>query len=65
MMAWGQHRASGRRGAANGDILCACDLPETVLSEFAQDYARQVERDHKEFKQTLSEVRQNSSPPPS
>jgi len=47
--AWGHLRASGRKGAANGDALVDWTVPVARLVEFAHDYARQVERDWKEF----------------
>jgi len=48
--AWGHLRASGRKGSANGDALVEWDVPTERLVEFARDYARQVEKDWKEFK---------------
>ena len=48
--AWGHLRASGRKGSANGDALVEWDVPCDRLVEFARDYARQVEKNWKEFK---------------
>lgn len=47
--AWGHLRASGRKGAANGDALVDWRVPEERMVEFARDYSRQVERDWKEY----------------
>lgn len=49
--AWGQLRASGRKGAANGDALMEWRVPAERLVEFALDYGRQVERDWKAFRE--------------
>jgi len=48
--AWGHLRASGRKGAANGDALVEWDVPGERPVEFARDYARQVSKDWKEFR---------------
>ncbi|MBI2689751.1 MAG: DUF2252 family protein [Acidobacteria bacterium] len=48
--AWGQLRASGRKGSATGDDLAAWDVPCRRLVEFAQDYGRRVDRDWLEFR---------------
>jgi uncharacterized protein (DUF2252 family) len=48
--AWGQLRASGRKGAANGDALVEWRVPAERLVEFAMDYGRRVERDWKAFR---------------
>ncbi|MFN0103788.1 MAG: DUF2252 domain-containing protein [Bryobacteraceae bacterium] len=52
--AWGHLRASGRKGAANGDTLIDWDLPAGRIVEFARDYARQVAKDWKEFRAARS-----------
>ena len=49
--AWGHLRASGRKGAANGDELVEWDVPGARLVEFARDYARQVAKDWREFRE--------------
>ena len=49
--AWGQLRASGRKGAANGDVLVEWRVPAERLVEFALDYGRQVLRDWKVFRE--------------
>lgn len=49
--AWGQLRASGRKGAANGDALVDWRVPAERLVEFALDYARRVTKDWKEFRE--------------
>jgi uncharacterized protein (DUF2252 family) len=54
LTAWGMLRASGRRGAENGDGLVAWEVPVKRLVEFGLDYGRQVDRDWKEFKATES-----------
>jgi uncharacterized protein (DUF2252 family) len=48
--AWGHLRASGRKGAANGDVLVEWDVPGERLVEFARDYSRQVAKDWNEFR---------------
>lgn len=48
--AWGHLRGSGRKGSAIGDELIAWRVPERRMVEFAQDYARRVERDWREFR---------------
>lgn len=52
--AWGQLRASGRKGAANGDALVEWRVPSERLVEFAADYARQVATDWKAFRGALA-----------
>lgn len=53
--AWGQLRASGRKGAANGDDMVAWAVPGARLVEFAMDYSRRVEADWKAFRKRLKE----------
>ena len=51
--AWGQLRASGRKGAANGDALVEWRVPAERLVEFALDYGRRVVKDWKSFREAV------------